>query len=141
MRKSEYEKRRRALEKQYEEDLELLRTAHHARLRALEALFASSTEHQGEPIPSVASTSASPVESRERQALPQGWLEQAVLDALPQLPEVFVRHDVEKALGFTPPRSSLVRILRDMWRDGELKIEEISEGRLQTKYRKVAGPG
>jgi hypothetical protein len=103
MRKSEYEKRRRALEKQYEEDLELLRSAHHARLRALEALFASSTEHQGEPIPSVASTGALPVESRERQALPQGWLEQAVLDALPQLPEVFVRHDVERRSGSRLP--------------------------------------
>lgn len=34
MRTSEYERRRLALEKQYQEDLELIRDAHHARLRA-----------------------------------------------------------------------------------------------------------
>jgi len=34
MRTSEYERRRLALEKQYQEDLVLLRDAHHARLRA-----------------------------------------------------------------------------------------------------------
>lgn len=130
MRKSEYEKRRRALEKQYEEDLELLRAAHHARLHALEALFASSTAAETQAV----------FETQARRALPPGELKQAVLNAFPQLPEIFVRHDVEKALGFTPARSSLVRILRDMWMDGELKIEEISEGRMRTKYRKVAGP-
>jgi len=136
MRKSEYEKRRRALEKQYEEDLELLRAAHHARLHALEALFASSTAAETQAVFETPSS----VETRACRALPPGELKQAVLNAFPQLPEIFVRHDVEKALGFTPARSSLVRILRDMWMDGELKIEEISEGRMRTKYRKVAGP-
>ncbi len=42
MQHSEYEKRRRALEKQYAEDRDLLRAAHEAKLRSLEALWLAS---------------------------------------------------------------------------------------------------
>jgi hypothetical protein len=176
MRHNEYEKRRRALEKQYEEDLELIRTAHHAKLRALEMLWLASTvspvggdprrEEQEDEKPLLGETQR-PGETREtgepqssseaqvpvepqvetpgpreqqekvRLALP-GGLKQAIRDVLPQLPEVFDRQELEEALGYEPARSTLVRILQKMWADKELAIEQYSQGRRATRYRKVA---
>ncbi len=48
---------------------------------------------------------------------------------------------LERALGFTPCRSSVVRILKDLWSEKTLEIVGFSGGRRPTKYRKVAGPG
>jgi hypothetical protein len=135
MQDSEYEERRRALEKQYAEDLELIRTAHLARLRALEAL----RQAPGRTQPPAAVADRMPPTARKADPrVPRRDLRQAIQDVLPQLTEVFDRHQLEKALGFEPPRSTLVRILREMWADKELAIESYSSGRTVTKYRKLA---
>jgi len=55
MRHSEYERRQRALEQQYREDLELIRTAYQAKLHALETLWLASpapARAADEPVPS-----------------------------------------------------------------------------------------
>jgi hypothetical protein len=151
MRQDEYEERRRALERLYQEDLELIRTAHDARLRALETLWRDSPEAAAptDPVPSVGGDpdreqrrdeTPKPVEPGAVRNMPSADLKQAIQDVLPQLPEIFTRHDVEAALGFAPPRSSIVRILQDMWAKDELTIEESSEGRHRTKYRKRTEP-
>jgi hypothetical protein len=59
---------------------------------------------------------------------------------LPQLPEIFDRHELEKALGFKPRKSTLARILSDMSYGKELEIVEPSHGRHPARYRKTAGP-
>jgi hypothetical protein len=176
MRHNEYEKRRRALEKQYEEDLELIRTAHLAKLRALEMLWLASAvpsaggdpwgeEQEGKkPLPDETQSpgetqeTGGPQGSSEEQVpvgtqvekqhpagqpekirlTSPGGLKRAVQNVLPQLPEVFDRHDLEEALGYEPARSTLVRILEKMWADKELGIETYSRGRKATRYRKVA---
>lgn len=162
MQHSEYEKRRRALEKQYAEDRDLLRAAHEAKLRSLEALWLASPATEAtvkaEPIPSEPelddpsvnetqipnetqrqNETQTPSETQENVRLPRGGLRDAIVDALPRLPEVFDRLELERALGFTPRRSSLVRILKDLWSEKTLEIVGFSGGRRPTKYRKVAG--
>lgn len=62
------------------------------------------------------------------------------MDALGRLPEIFDRQELETALGFKPRRSSVVRILKDLWSEKTLEIVEFSGGRRPTKYRKVEGP-
>ncbi len=142
---SDYKQRRLALEKQYQEDLELLRAAHEAKLRALETLGLASTsaggnpaqaEPAGKPAPREASGGEKP--QGELRPVPRGGLKQAIRDVLPQLPEVFERRELEKALGFTPNRTTLVRILQELWYAKEITILEFSEGRRPTKYGKVA---
>jgi hypothetical protein len=171
MRHSEYEKRRRALEKQYDEDRDLLRAAHEAKLRSLETLWLASPPTEAaaatEPVPSYGGDprreepeSENPAanetqarsetqttnetqttsETQEDVRLPRGGLRDAIEDALPRLPEIFDRQELERALGFTSRRSSLVRILKELWAEKTLEIVEFSEGRRPTKYRKVAGP-
>jgi len=174
MRHSEYEERRRALEKQFAEDLDLIRAAHQSKLRALEMLWLASpapeTAAAAEPVPAVEESQTPPSDEtqspsetqiagepqvtsepkapaeaqslgetqEEARMAPPGELRQAILDALPRLPDIFDRHDLEAALGYAPPRSSIVRVLKDMWGGKELAVEEFSEGRRPTRYRKVA---
>jgi hypothetical protein len=167
MRHSEYERRRSTLEQQLQEDLELIRAGYRAKLRALEMLWlAPSSAAEGElaaekPAPEEAQTRSETQGAAETHAwietqapetqgsetrrpeatpVPQGGLWEAIQDALPQLPEIFDRHELEKALGFTPRKSTLARILNDMSDDKDLEIVERSHGRHPTKYRKVAGP-
>jgi hypothetical protein len=64
--------------------------------------------------------------------LPRGGLRDAVEDALPRLPEIFDRLELERALGFIPRRFSLVRILKDLWSEKTLEIVEYSGGRRPT---------
>jgi hypothetical protein len=185
MRHGEYERRRRALDTQYREDLELIRAGYQAKLRALEMLWFASPATDAAargPVPSVGGdpgrdeleeerpapaalpsrnetqgevetqtnsetqspeTQGSEMQPSETQEpvrqMPPGGLVEAIRDVLPQLPEVFDRHALEKALGFAPPRSTTVRILLEMWHGKELAIEESSLGRRPTKYRKVVG--
>lgn len=166
MRHSEYEKRRNALEKQYDEDRELLRAAHEAKLRSLETLWLASPPTEAavtpEQVPSeegdllreepvqespaahetqARSETQTPNETQEEVRLPRGGLRDAIESTLPRLPEIFDRQELERALGFTPRRSSLVRILKDLWSEKTLEIVEYSEGRRPTKYRKVGGLG
>lgn len=144
---SDYERRRLALEHQYHEDLELLRAAYEVKLRVLETLRLASAAAGGE-----ASTGQFEKEAAEKpeprgpetphedfRPVPRGGLKQAIRDVLPQLPEVFERRELEEALGFTPSRSTLVRVLQELWQAKEITIVEFSEGPGPTKYGKVAG--
>jgi hypothetical protein len=175
MQHSEYDRRRSALEKQYHEDLELIRAGYHAKLQALEMLLLASPAAAGEAserVPSVGGEgrvepedqkpapeetrprsgtqgifetqgveTKSPERARSVPLVPRGGLRQMIQDVLPQLPEIFTRHDLEKALGFAPRRSTVVTILEEMCAAKELVIAELSLGRRLTRYRKVTGQG
>ena len=129
MRRSEYEQRRRALEEIHEADLELIRSAHEARLRSLEALWLSDPEEDPAETPPPAPPVAPP-----RIVRPP--LAQALDDALPALPEVFDRNDVVGALGWAPDRAALFRALEALVFQRRITVERFGSGRLTTTYRK-----
>jgi hypothetical protein len=161
MHNDEYEKRRQALQQQYQEDLELLRAGYQARLRALEALWLSPPEKEGvdarrgedlqhpqparpkppepgKPARTEAPPPAAPV--KPSRPHPRGGLPNLVRKVLPQLSEVFEKRDVVQALGFEPRRTTLVRTLQDMVFNNEIAFDQYGSGRLVTTYRKVPRP-
>lgn len=133
MDRNEYEQRRSAVEEIYRQDLELVRAAHEARLRSLESLWQSQSP---EPIPA---TAAPPAPSPAPAAVPKPRppeLRNAVEEIFPQLPDLFEKKDVVAALGWTPSRAGLYRVLLDLAIAGWLKITP-SRGRYPSQYRKL----
>lgn len=161
MTRSEYEQRRRALEQQFQADLEMLRTAHQVRLRSLEQLWlalgdgaAASpplAEGNGAPVSvpigthtgigtqNGIGTPAPPVKAGPVRR-GYGVIGGEVEDALARMPEVFDRMGLIRELGYEPPRSTLHRVLQELAQAGRIAIEAYSEGRTRTRYRKVRPP-
>ena len=130
----DYERERQRLEDQLQADVELLQTAHQARLRALEAVWQSSCR-ASEPAP-LPETSPSP----QRRARIGDWeLDAAVESALERLPEEFTSEDLRRELGFSPNRSSLHRSLRRLEGNGSLVVRRHGIGRRSALYGKT-GP-
>lgn len=130
MKRSEYEQRRRALEEACQADLELIRSAHEARLRSLEALWLADPEEEESEAPPptpVAHPAPRPVRPPLAQALGA---------ALPGLPEVFDKNDVIRALGWTPDRAALFRALENLVHQRRIAVERFGAGRVMTVYRK-----
>jgi hypothetical protein len=138
MRHEEYERRKRALEAQLQLDIELLREGHQAKLRALESLWTASTE-----AASAGGSLAPGPSETPRTVAPAGRRGQAPADVeavLPGLPEEFDKGDVVRALGYEPPRSTLYRVFSELLMEKRIAVVRSSNGRLQTRYRKVAPP-
>ena len=156
MDRNEFERRRRALEEMYQADLNLVRAAHAARVRSLEALWlappeetAPSTAQAGAPpVPPLSPISettparveaprtvpqAPPPTARPRNPYLRGALEGCYAD----LPVVFDQKDVIRALGWTPSRTSLQRLLHQLTYQKVLAMESQSFGRKLTRFRKV----
>ena len=53
-----------------------------------------------------------------------------------RLPDTFTRNDVCKVLGYEPDRGTLFRILRDMVREGYIRVEDRGAGQRATIYAK-----
>ena len=60
-----------------------------------------------------------------------------VQDRLPELPEVFIQHDLCQALGYRPESAVLYRVLRSLLRDETLLIESYGFRRRPTVRRKA----
>ena len=60
-----------------------------------------------------------------------------VQSRLPELPEVFTKHDLCQALGYQPDRAVLYRVLRTLLRDETLLVESYGSRRKPTRYRKA----
>jgi hypothetical protein len=157
MDRNEFTRRRRALEELYQADLRLLRAAHEARVRSLEALWLSlegnaealppataillpAAETASQPIPETALPEPSPVPALspapDLPSFPPD-IRTALEEVLPALPRVFEKKDILQALGWKPSRSSLHRVLADMVTDGLLQFEYLSLGRTPSRYRKT----
>ncbi|HJX26880.1 MAG TPA: hypothetical protein VJ885_03130 [Thermoanaerobaculia bacterium] len=132
MKRSEYEQRRRALEEIHQADLGLIRSAHEARLRSLEALWLSDPEEDAAESPAPA-PDARPA-AAPRIARPP--VAQALGDVLPELPELFDKNDVLQALGWTPDRAALFRALAELVHQRRIAVERFGVGRVATVYRK-----
>jgi hypothetical protein len=152
MNSHEYETRRRALDEQLEAGIELLRAAHRAQVRAIDYVWSTSPENRNLLPPGAVAPPAglSPLAPRPAEPLPSSpprrrWrtvdLQAAIEDALDHLPEVFDRNDLAKALGSTPDRTTIYRILQDLCYDGVLAIEERGGGRTATRYRRLEPAG
>lgn len=149
MNSHEYETRRRALDEELEAGLELLRAAHRAKVRAIDYVWMTSPENRNllppgavpSPVGEVSPPAARPVEPTSAAPPRRRWrtvdLQTAIEDALDTLPEVFDRNDLAKALGSTPDRTTVYRILQDMTYEGVLAIEERGGGRTATRYRRL----
>jgi hypothetical protein len=125
MDRDDYERRKAALEEIYRADLDLVRAAHEARLRSLEALrLSGAPASASDPAPPPAPEPPAPAPARK---LPP-HLRNAIVEILPQLPAHFERKDVIAALGWTPSRGSLYRVLLDLAIAGILVVEP-SHGR------------
>jgi hypothetical protein len=147
----EYERRRRSLEEQLHEDLELIRAAHQARLRALENLWLASN---GEDLPDASNVTLASAETGIRQDLPasvppsepaelrkmhRGDALEDILKAFPNLPEVFDKSDAVRLIGYEPSRPALHRVWSRLQQQKKIVIETYSDGRRPQRFRKVGG--
>jgi len=130
MTQEEFEERRRALEERHRADVALMNEAHAARLRSLEELRqASGPADRGQ---------AAPQPSPPAPARQPGRVLDDLGEALTDLPEVFDKNDVARALGYEPSRATLLRALRQLKADGEIIQESYSMGGVTTRYRKLS---
>lgn len=159
MRHEEYDRRRRALEAQFREDLELLRAGYQAKLRALEMLWLAPPEalppavavgetlRLGETLASsetLPETAQPPSETVAPPAPPKeirrGQVREEIEAAFAELPEEFDRRDVIRVLGYEPPRATLFRVLEQLVVDKWIAVAWHSTGRSSTRYAKLPEP-
>lgn len=147
MDRQEFLRRRRALEELYQADLRLLRAAHEARVRSLEALWMDLQPDElpaPAPVPLLPAAEEAPAPGPEPQepepieaVVRNPDLRVALEEILPELPVVFEKKDVVRELGWTPSRSSLQRVLADMVFDKRIAFESYSGGRTPSRYRRL----
>jgi len=147
MRQSEYEGHKRALEAQFQADVELMRASYQARLRALETLWIAAPEEAltvpetlslGETLPAGETLRQEP--ASEPVMVQRGHLSDDLAEIFPQLPEVFDKWDAVRALGYEPPRATLYRMLSQLVREGRIAMARHSDGHSPTRYRKLPPP-
>ena len=131
MTREEYEERRRRLDEELRAARELLETSHRTQVRALEL-------HWEAEKGSAAPVLAPPPEKRPRR--PALELFNAILDRLDDLPEVFTKDDLCRALGETPDRRALYRALTDLAREGWIELEDRGKSRIPSSYRRLESP-
>ena len=137
MTREEYEERRRAFEEQHRADVALMNAAHEARIRSLDRLW----QEELDPERSAAAPEASPAPAQPAPA-PKPMRERYAVvtdldDALPEIPEIFDRRDVIRALGYEPPRTTLYHALAQLQKEGAIAIETFSGGGARVRYRKL----
>ena len=141
MTREEYEERRRAFEEQHRADVALMNAAQEARIRSLDRLWqeeldrersAAAPEAFPAPAPAPVQPAPAPKPMRERYTVVND-----LDDALPELPEIFERRDVIRALGYEPPRTTLYHALAQLQKEGAIAIETLSGGGARVRYRKL----
>lgn len=146
---TEFEALRLRLEEQLRADVELLYEAHRVKLRAFETVlraqadvgYTVAAEVARSPLALPATTAAvsaalsTPAEPSRRKA----WsVLDAVEEALEQVPELFDKNDLHRAIGQVPSRATLARALEMLIRDGRIKVEQDGVGRQPAIYRKLS---
>ena len=134
---SDYERRKHALDEQLRRGIELLRSGYQIQLRALE-LMRWSDSAAPLPLPETADSASSPPSTGKRQRFAwsgRGELSERVREALAQLPEEVTKNDIVRALGFSPERSSLHRVIEELVSEGVLEVKSPGKGRLPSVYR------
>lgn len=142
MTREDYEERRRALEEQHRADLALLNAAHDLRLRALERLWQVSVEgDRGAAAPDASTLLVQQAAVRREPGRKRYSVMHDLQAALPGLPQVFDRHDILRALGYAPARTTLHRALEVLQKEDMIAVEDHSLGGVTTRYRKRDSAG
>lgn len=146
MTREEFEERLRALEAQHQADIALVHAGHEARLRALLSLWQPTAAPAADPQPVATPITApapeapapppepAPQPRRERNSVLHD-----LVDALPELPEVFDKHDIARVLGYEPSRGTLFRALLTLNAEGHIQTVSTSIGGTETtRHRKLS---
>lgn len=134
MTQKEFEERLRALEAQHQADIALMNASHEARIRSLLSLWKTAAPPVVDPQTLAApATAPAPKRRRERYSVLTD-----LAAALPGLPEIFDKHDIVRALGYEPSRTTLFRALLALSNEGRIATEVISVGGTTTRHRKLA---
>ncbi|HEX7182718.1 MAG TPA: hypothetical protein VF756_12815 [Thermoanaerobaculia bacterium] len=141
MDRSEYERRRRALEAQRQADLELIEAGYLAKVRSLEAVWAASQAAAGVPegtreAPSAPAAAQAPPPAPARST--RGETLDVLVDALPALPVEFDTNDLVRALGRRPPRTSFYRAIEQLIEEGTIQVSQEGSGTQTRRYRKLS---
>ncbi len=138
MTEEEYQQHKRRLEEQLRQGVELLQAAFRG---ALELVWMATAEKDA-VLPRSASGSAKPSSSSPPPAAPArprqkpGQLLKEVDAVLDQLPEVFDRDDLVKALGYEPDRSALHRVMTWLRRQEIITLESSNVGKIPARWEK-----
>jgi uncharacterized membrane protein len=137
---TEYQRRRRQLDDELRAGIEMLQEGHRAKVEALDSLGLEAGEEApaSPPAPPEAALPApalpEPLPLRERREA--GELRDDVEAALAAIGEEFEKRDLYRALGYTPKRTSLHRVLWDLQGEGLIELLEPGRGGRATRYRK-----
>ena len=139
MRQDDFERQRRMLEEQLESDLELVRAAHRTKLRALEALRSAAADAEpslplNQPLREARDA---PVPGSSVVRNPPGQLIETLEDAWDQIPTEFDKRDLYHILGYQPARATVDRALSELLLGKKLVVQQGSNGRHLTRYRKI----
>ena len=141
MTREEYEERRRAFEEQHRVDVALMNAAQEARIRSLDRLWQESLERERSPTSEIPGAPVRPVASpapEPKTLRPRYSVINDLEEAFPQLPQVFNRKDIVRALGYEPPRTTLFRALNRLQEEGAITVETHSPGGTTARYRKLS---
>ena len=139
---ADFEALRLRLEEQLRADIELLYEAHRVKLRAFETVLRAQTD-VCHPVSAEVTRpplvlAAAPEPAREPSRRKAWSVFDAVEEALEQVPEVFDKNDLHRAIGQTPSRATLARTLQMLVSDGRIKVEQVGSGRYPTLFRKLS---
>jgi len=139
---AEYQRRRRQLDDELSAGIEMLQEGHRAKVEALDRLWLKADQEapasppaRPEPIAPEPPVAPPPRELREA-----GELRADVEAALAVVGEEFEKRDLCRALGYSPNRTSLYRVLWDLQGEGLIEVLRHGIGRRATRYRR-ASPG
>lgn len=143
MTREEYEERRRRLDAELRAGIELLEQGHRAQVRALDLVWSTQGDHPlSAPPPQQAAPPSRPaVPPPKRRRRDPGEISNAVAAILDELPLVFTKDDIGRALGETPDRRTLHRVLRDLQQNGLVTVESFGSGRIPASYRRLPPSG
>ena len=140
MTREEYEQRKLRLAEQLREGVALLEQGYQRQLRALELIWMA--DSNGDAVlpgqePAAATAPAGLPAKPARPRLAAGQLLEDLRTALPQMPEVFDRNDIVRALGYEPERSSLHRAMASLLKESVFVLDSSGAGKIPAKYRKT----
>ena len=146
MTREEYEERRRRLDAELRAGIELLEQGHRAQVRALDLVWSTQGDHPlSAPAPQWAAPPSQPAvppapPPKRRRRDPRE-IANAVAAILDELPPVFTKDDICRALGETPDRRTLHRVLRNLQQNGTVALESFGQGRTPSSYRRLPRSG
>lgn len=133
---AEYQRRRRQLDEELRAGIEMLQEGHRAKVEALDRLWPTAAEGAPAAPPAPPEPLApTPPHPERREA---GDLRDDVEKALAGVGDEFEKRDLCRALGYTPNRTSLYRVLLDLQWEGRIEPLRLGRGRRSTRYRQAS---